>query len=116
MNPQVSQNKTASKEDESLTVIDNRTGKSYNIPIDHGTINSRIFFKMTGEGVKGLRTYDPGYMNTASCTSRITFIDGEYTGSPYYTADFSFLDETRFICTLLRWSRSPAFRYFYHFA
>lgn len=72
-----------------LTVIDNRTGKKYTLEInDGGTINASALKKITagGDGV-GLRTYDPGYTNTAAVISRISFIDGErgilrYRGYP----------------------------------
>ncbi len=73
---------------ESLTVIDNRTGKSCEIPIQHGTIRATDLrqIKVSGDDF-GLMTYDPAFMNTASCHSRITFIDGEkgilrYRGYP----------------------------------
>lgn len=56
-----------SKKD-SVTITDNRTGQSYEIPIKNGCIDAKL--------VKNLRIYDPGLMNTASGTSRITFIDG----------------------------------------
>jgi citrate synthase len=63
---------------QSLTVKDNRTGKVYDIEITDGTVRSMDF-----RGIKvdeddfGLMTYDPGYSNTASCRSAITYIDGE---------------------------------------
>src|SRR3712207_4406753 len=63
---------------ESLTVKDNRTGKSYDVEITDGTVRAMDF-----RGIKvdeddfGLMTYDPGYSNTASCRSSITYIDGE---------------------------------------
>ena len=73
---------------ETLTVTDNRTGKTYEIQIDHGAIRAtdlrqiRVF-----EDDVGLMSYDPAFMNTASCKSAITFIDGEkgilrYRGYP----------------------------------
>ncbi|HWO89935.1 MAG TPA: citrate synthase [Gemmatimonadales bacterium] len=72
----------------SLTVTDNRTGKSYELPIEHGTIRAMDLRQIkTGPEDFGLMTYDPAYMNTASCRSNITFIDGdrgilEYRGYP----------------------------------
>jgi len=61
-----------------LTVTDNRTGKSYDIEITDGTVHSMDFRQIkVGEDDFGLMTYDPGYTNTASCKSAITFIDGE---------------------------------------
>lgn len=79
----------------SLTVTDNRTGKSYEIPIQYGTypeygatINALDLrqIKASDEDF-GLLTYDPGFTNTCSCKSSITFLDGEkgilrYRGYP----------------------------------
>src|SRR5437762_10666553 len=72
----------------SLTVTDNRTGKQYDLPIENGTIKAMDLRQIkTSEDDFGLMTYDPAFMNTASCKSRITFIDGdkgvlEYRGYP----------------------------------
>jgi citrate synthase len=78
-----------------LTVIDNRTGKSYEVPILQGTdptygaaIRASDLRQIkTSEDDFGLMSYDPAFMNTASCQSRITFVDGEkgilrYRGYP----------------------------------
>ena len=71
-----------------LTVIDNRTGRSYAIPISEGTVRAMDFRQIKAhEGDFGLMVYDPGYPNTASCRSAITHIDGEtsvleYRGYP----------------------------------
>ena len=73
---------------DSLTVTDNRTGKTYEIPIEDNTIRATELRKIkTDEDDFGLMTYDPAYMATASCRSAITFIDGEkgileYRGYP----------------------------------
>jgi citrate synthase len=73
---------------ETLTVIDNRTGKRYEFPIEHGAIRAADLRQIkTGDDDFGLMSYDPAFMNTASCKSRITFIDGdrgilEYRGYP----------------------------------
>jgi len=73
---------------DSLTITDNRTGKTYEIPVQDGTIKAMDLrqIKATPDDF-GLMTYDPGFMNTASCKSRITFIDGDkgilnYRGYP----------------------------------
>ena len=73
---------------ETLTITDNRTGKQYDVPIENGTIKAMDLrqIKASDEDF-GLMTYDPAFMNTASCKSRITFIDGdkgilEYRGYP----------------------------------
>ena len=72
----------------SLTVIDNRTGQSYEIPVDNGSINTMDLrhIKLSDDDF-GLLGYDPGFLNTASCKSRITYIDGDkgilrYRGYP----------------------------------
>src|SRR6188768_433482 len=73
---------------ESITITDNRTGKSYELPVQDGTIKAIDLRQIkTGEDDFGLMTYDPGLMNTASCQSRITYIDGDkgilrYRGIP----------------------------------
>jgi citrate synthase len=73
---------------DTLTVTDNRTGKTYEVPIRNGTVNALDLRQIqAGPDDFGLMCYDPGYMNTAACTSRITFLDGnkgvlEYRGYP----------------------------------
>ncbi|MGC9222658.1 MAG: citrate synthase [Terracidiphilus sp.] len=71
-----------------LTVTDNRTGSTYEMPIEDGTVRAMDFRKIkTGADDFGLMLYDPAFMNTASCRSSITYIDGdrgilEYRGYP----------------------------------
>src|SRR2546430_9619180 len=71
-----------------LTITDNRTGKQYEIAIENETIKAMDLRKIkVSDDDFGLMTYDPAFMNTASCKSRITFIDGdkgilEYRGYP----------------------------------
>jgi len=73
---------------DSLTVVDNRTGKTYELPIQDGTIRAADLRQIkTGAEDFGLMTYDPAYLNTAACRSAISFIDGErgilrYRGYP----------------------------------
>ncbi|HYZ27418.1 MAG TPA: citrate synthase [Thermoleophilaceae bacterium] len=73
---------------ETLTVTDNRTGKTYELPIADGTIKAMDLRQVkTGDDDFGLMSYDPAYTNTASCRSAITYIDGdagvlEYRGYP----------------------------------
>jgi citrate synthase len=73
---------------DTLTITDNRTGKSYDLPITEGTIKATDLRKIkVDEEDFGMMTYDPAFMNTASCRSSITFIDGdkgilEYRGYP----------------------------------
>jgi citrate synthase len=71
-----------------LTVTDNRTGKTYEIPIENETIQAAALRKIKVDPEDfGLMTYDPGYGATASCKSKITYIDGDkgilqYRGIP----------------------------------
>ena len=73
---------------ETVTITDNRTGKTYEIPIEHGAIRGMDLRQIkVSEDDFGLMSYDPAFMNTASCKSTITFIDGEkgilrYRGYP----------------------------------
>jgi citrate synthase len=73
---------------DTLSVVDNRTGKSYELPIQDGAINAMDLRNIKVSEVDfGLMSYDPGFMNTASCQSRITYIDGDvgilrYRGYP----------------------------------
>jgi citrate synthase len=75
-------------EHNSLTIIDNRTAKTYTLPIENGTIRAMGLRQIkAGPDDFGLMTYDPAFMNTASCQSSIAFIDGErgilrYRGYP----------------------------------
>ena len=71
-----------------LTITDNRTGKSYELPVEDGTIKALDLRRIkTGDDDFGLMTYDPAFMNTAACRSAITYIDGDkgilrYRGYP----------------------------------
>ncbi|MFL5402578.1 MAG: citrate (Si)-synthase, partial [Gemmatimonadales bacterium] len=63
---------------ESLTLTDNRTGKSYEVPIAEGTIKATDLRQIkVSDDDFGMMTYDPAFMNTAACRSSITFIDGD---------------------------------------
>jgi citrate synthase len=73
---------------DTITVTDNRTGRHYEIPIVDGAIRATDLRQIKGDTEDaGLVTYDPAFMNTAACRSRITYIDGdegilEYRGYP----------------------------------
>lgn len=94
-----------------MTLTDNRSGKSYEYDIVSGTrgpdvVNISTFYKDSG-----MFTYDPGYTSTASCESKITFIDGEnselrYRGYPIQelAGKHSYLD----VCYLLMRGRLPS--------
>jgi len=63
---------------DSLTVVDNRTGKTYDLPIQDGTVRAADLRHIkTGPDDFGLMSYDPAYLNTAACKSAISFIDGD---------------------------------------
>ena len=73
---------------ETLTITDNRTGKQYELPVQHDTIRALDLrqIKVNADDF-GLMSYDPAFTNTASCISRVTFIDGDkgilrYRGYP----------------------------------
>src|SRR5208337_4597452 len=78
----------ASMPQDTLTITDNRTGQNYTVPVENGTIRAMDLRKIkTDPEDFGLMTYDPAFMNTASCRSAITFIDGDrgilrYRGYP----------------------------------
>src|ERR1700710_2685141 len=73
---------------ETLSITDNRTGQTYEVPIEDGTVRAMALRDIkVDEDDFGLMTYDPAYTNTASCRSAVTFIDGdkgilEYRGYP----------------------------------
>ncbi|KAH7101887.1 peroxysomal citrate synthase [Auriculariales sp. MPI-PUGE-AT-0066] len=88
---------TVAQDASSLTVTDNRTGKTYNVPIENNTVQAIAFKKIVAprkagereenETERGLRISDRGFLNTAVIESRITYIDGEngilrYRGYP----------------------------------
>ncbi|MCL4243588.1 MAG: citrate synthase [Candidatus Dadabacteria bacterium] len=73
---------------DTLTITDNRTGKSYEIPIEHDTIRAADLkqIKVNPDDF-GMMSYDPAFGNTAACISRVTYIDGDkgeliYRGYP----------------------------------
>jgi citrate synthase len=63
---------------DTLTVTDNRTGRTYELPVTDGTVRAMDLRQIkVDEDDFGLMAYDPAYTNTASCRSAITYIDGE---------------------------------------
>jgi citrate synthase len=63
---------------ETLTVTDNRTGRTYELPVTDGTVRAMDLRQIkTDEQDFGLMAYDPAFTNTASCRSAITYIDGD---------------------------------------
>jgi citrate synthase len=89
---------------DTLTVTDNRTGTTIDVPIDHGAIRATAFEQLKDpDSGNGLMVYDPAFMNTASCKSTITYIDGDrgillYRGYPIeQLAEHSSYLETAFL-------------------
>jgi citrate synthase len=75
------------KKKETVTIIDNRNQKKVDLPILHGIHGSSVFDVRTMYSKLGMFTYDPGFVSTATCSSYITYIDGDngvllYRGYP----------------------------------
>lgn len=73
--------------DGTVELLDQRTGKRYTFPVEHDSLQAKDLLQVKSSAGVGLGTYDPGFLNTAACKSRITFIDGdqgilEYRGYP----------------------------------
>jgi citrate synthase len=115
---------------ETLTVTDNRTGKTYEVPIADGTIRATDLRQIkVGDDDFGLMTYDPAFMNTAACRSAITFIDGDrgilrYRGYPIeqLAERASFLEVAYLLCEgelpnqeqLTRWIEDVRYHTYVH--
>ena len=69
--------KAAGAPSNTVTVTDNRTGKSFDLPILSGSMGPEVIDVRKLYGEQGFFTYDPGFTSTGSCESAITFIDGE---------------------------------------
>jgi citrate synthase len=91
---------------DSITVTDNRTGKSYELPVTDGNIRAIDLRQIkVADDDFGMMTYDPAFMNTAACRSAITFIDGDkgilrYRGYPIeqLAEKASFLEVAYLLC------------------
>ena len=76
--PTVNTETPAGSRRETLTITDNRTGKQYELPIKNDTIHAIDLRKIkVNDADFGMMSYDPSFSNTASCTSKITYIDGD---------------------------------------
>merc|ERR1712151_700013 len=88
---------------DSLSVTDNRTGKTYELPITDGAISATDLGKIRSPAGAVTRSFDPAYMNTVNCISKVSFIDGEkgvleYRGYPIeQLAEHSSFLETAFL-------------------
>jgi citrate synthase len=91
---------------DSVTITDNRTGQTYELPITEGTIRATDLRQIkVAEDDFGMMTYDPAFMNTAACRSAITYIDGDrgilrYRGYPIeqLAERASFLEVAYLLC------------------
>jgi len=85
---------------DAVTITDHRTGKSYDLPVEHETIRAMELrqIKVNSDDF-GLMTYDPAFMNTADCKSTITYIDGDKGILRYRGYDIDDLAEN---CTFLQ--------------
>ena len=68
---------------ETITITDNRTGQSLEIPLENGGVSATDFSKL----LPGVWFYDPGFTATAACESAVTYLDGDagilrYRGYP----------------------------------
>jgi citrate synthase len=115
---------------ESVTLTDNRTGKTYELPIVEGTIRATDLRQIkVSEDDFGMMTYDPAFMNTAACRSAITFIDGDrgilrYRGYPIeqLAEKASFLEVAYLLCEgelpnreqLSEWEETITFHTYVH--
>ena len=115
---------------DSLSVTDNRTGRSYELPVVDGTIRAVDLRQIkTSEEDFGLMTYDPAFMNTAACRSAITYIDGDkgilrYRGYPIeqLAEHATFLEVAYLLCEgelptqeqLARWNEEITFHTYVH--
>jgi citrate synthase len=85
---------------ETLTIVDNRTNLTYTLPIKNGAISAVDLRKIKSDPDDfGLMSYDPAFLNTASCQSKVTFIDGERGILRYRGYDIHELAEN---CTFLQ--------------
>ncbi len=115
---------------DSITVTDNRTGKTYELPITDGTIRAIDLRQIkVADDDFGVMTYDPAFMNTAACRSAITFIDGDqgilrYRGYPIeqLAEKASFLEVAYLLCEgelpkrlqLTKWEEEIKFHTYVH--
>ena len=84
-----------------MTMIDNRTGKSYDLPILEATVGPSVVDISTFYKETGMFTFDRGYTSTASCRSKITYIDGDKGHLMYRGYDIAYLaNEKTFMDTV----------------
>jgi citrate synthase len=115
---------------DSLTITDNRTGRTYEVPVAEGTVRATDLrqIKIAADDF-GLMTYDPAFMNTAACRSAITYIDGDrgilrYRGYPIeqLAEQATFLEVAYLLCEgelpteaqLAKWNETITYHTYVH--
>ena len=98
---------------DSLSITDNRNGKTYELPLQNGKLRAADLRKIkTHPEDFGTMSYDPSYMNTAACQSAITYIDGDkgilrYRGYPIeQLAESCTFPEVAICCSLANYPRA----------
>jgi len=115
---------------DSLTITDNRTGRTYEVPVAEGTVRATDLRQIkVSDDDFGLMTYDPAFMNTAACRSAITYIDGDrgilrYRGYPIeqLAEQASFLEVAYLLCVgelptkaqLIKWNETITYHTYVH--
>jgi len=115
---------------DSLTITDNRTGRSYEVPVAEGTVRATDLRQIkVADDDFGLMTYDPAFMNTAACRSAITYIDGDrgilrYRGYPIeqLAEQATFLEVAYLLCEgelptevqLAKWNETITYHTYVH--
>jgi citrate synthase len=115
---------------DSLSITDNRTGRTYEVPVVEGTVRATDLRQIKVEDDDfGLMTYDPAFMNTAACRSAITYIDGDrgilrYRGYPIeqLAEQATFLEVAYLLCEgelpteaqLAKWNETITYHTYVH--
>jgi citrate synthase len=115
---------------DSLTITDNRTGRTYEVPVAEGTVRATDLRQIkVSDDDFGLMTYDPAFMNTAACRSGITYIDGDrgilrYRGYPIeqLAEQATFLEVAYLLCEgelptkeqLIKWNETITYHTYVH--
>jgi citrate synthase len=115
---------------DSLSITDNRTGRTYEVPVAEGTVRATDLRQIkVADDDFGLMTYDPAFMNTAACRSAITYIDGDrgilrYRGYPIeqLAEQATFLEVAYLLCEgelptkaqLAKWNETITYHTYVH--
>ncbi|MDH3689289.1 MAG: citrate synthase [Gammaproteobacteria bacterium] len=103
--------KSQAKANHVFTLVDNKTGQSYELPVLTGTLGPKVLDVRNLYNQTGMFTYDPGFTSTASCDSEITYIDGEegiLLHGGYAIADLAEHSDYLDVCYLLLHGELPS--------